>query len=152
MATRTEPATIPAVFGLIEDLGKKLDNLERQTMQGTGLTPPQYAALNQLWDEDGLQLKDLASGNRCTPATMTAIVDTLERKGLVERTPHPSDRRSLRIMLTTEGRNLQGSTPTLQDMFRGCCSGLSPDETAELAQLLTKLDSALTAWEPSIQP
>ena len=144
--------TLPDVFCLVEGLGKKLTNLQRQTMQSTGLTPPQYATLTQLWTEDGRQLKELASGNRCTPATMSAIVDGLERKGLVVRTPHPDDRRSLRVVLTPEGEHMRKSTPTLQDMFDGCCSGLSPDEIATLTHLLTNLDTALAARKPEVQP
>ncbi len=145
----TYPAdTLPGVFQLVEQLAKKLTNIQRQTMRHTGLTPPQYVTLTQLWTEDGQPLKDLAAGNQCTPATMTTIVDSLERKGLVAREPHPEDRRSLRVRLTAEGESLREATPTLQDMLHGCCVGLSPDETQALSRLLSKLDLALTDWEP----
>lgn len=140
--------TIPGVFRLVEQLSKKLSDIQRRTMKQTGLTPPQYATLTQLWARDGQPLKDLAAGNNCTPATMTTIVDGLERKGLVSRKPHPDDRRSLQLRLTTDGEKLRETTPSLQDMFNGCCIGLSPDETAALSTLLGKLDAALADWEP----
>ena len=140
--------SLPHVFGLVEQLQKKLDHVQRQTVRHVGLTPPQFAALSQLWAQDGQPLKDLAAGNGCTPATMTTIVDGLERKGLVSRRPHPGDRRSLLVHVTTEGAGLQGSTPSLEEMFAGCCSGLSPDETRTLVKLLSKLDTALQRWEP----
>lgn len=151
MTNSIDAPTLPTVFRLVEGLSRKLTNLQRQTMQSAGLTPPQYAALAQLWAQDGLQPKDLAAGNQCTPATMTAIVDALERKDLASRAPHPDDRRSLIVLLTPDGKRLQGTTPTLHEMFRGCCAGLSPDETKELAHLLTKLDTALAGWEPAVQ-
>jgi DNA-binding MarR family transcriptional regulator len=148
--TRTA-ATLPDVFRLVEQLNRKLERVQRLTVRDTGLTPPQYVALSQLWEQDGQPLKDLAAGNHCTPATMTTIVDGLERKGFVTREPHPDDRRSLQVRLTAEGRRMRGAAPNVEDMFRGCCSGLSPDDTRTLANLLTRLDTALAGWDPEIQ-
>lgn len=147
-----ETATLPDVFRLVEQLSRKLSQVQRVTVRATGLTPPQFVALSQLWARDGQPLKDLAAGNHCTPATMTTIVDSLERKGLVNREPHPDDRRSLQVWLTADGEQLQGSTPDIEDMFRGCCTGLSPDETGTLANLLAKLDGALSCWDPQAAP
>lgn len=41
---------------------------------------------------------------------MTSLFDTLERRGLIERDPHPVDRRKVLIRLTDEGRG-RSSTP-----------------------------------------
>jgi DNA-binding MarR family transcriptional regulator len=41
-----------------------------------------------------------------TTASMTSLLDTLERRGLVERTPDPHDRRRLLVSLTDEGRQV----------------------------------------------
>ena len=145
--TTYEPGSLPDVFRLVEQLQKKLNHVQRETVRHTGLTPPQYAALTQLWAHDGQPLKDLAAGNHCTAATMTSLVDGLERKGLVTREPHPEDRRSLQVRLTPEGVALQATAPSVAEMFHGCCSGLSPVESRELAALLTKLDAALSRWQ-----
>jgi DNA-binding MarR family transcriptional regulator len=145
--TTHEPGTLPDVFRLVEQLQRKLSHVQRETVRHTGLTPPQYAALTQLWTRDKQPLKDLAAGNHCTAATMTSLVDGLERKGLVTRRPHPDDRRSLQVCLTPEGAALQGSAPSVAEMFRGCCTGLSPAETEALAALLAKLDGALRRWQ-----
>ena len=146
-----EAGSLPDVFRLVEQLHQKLKHVQRQSVGQTGLTPPQYAALTQLWRHDGLPLKELAAGNNCTPATMTSIVDTLERKSLVTREPHPRDRRSLLVRLTPEGTALRESTPSVEQIFNGCCSGLAPDESQTLAGLLTKLDTALDRWGPGDQ-
>ncbi len=143
--------SLPDVFRLVEQLHSKLMHVRRETVRRTGLTPPQYATLTQLWELDRQPLKDLAGGNNCTAATMTTIVDGLERKSLVTRQPHPSDRRSLLVHLTKDGAELRDTTPTVEAMFRGCCSGLPPRESQVLAGLLTKLAYALTAWQPGEQ-
>ena len=152
MTENREAATLPDVFQLVETVNRKLEQVQRATVRDTGLTPPQYVALSQLWERDGQRLKDLAAGNHCTPATMTTIVDGLERKGLVTREPYPDDRRSLQVRLTAAGKRLCGATPDIDDMFRGCCGGLSPDETSTLADLLARLDRALAGWDPGARP
>ncbi len=76
-----EAGSLPDVFRLVEQLHKKLIHIQRGTVRHVGLTTPQYATLTQLWALDGQPLKDLAAGNQCTRATMTTIIDGLERKG-----------------------------------------------------------------------
>jgi DNA-binding MarR family transcriptional regulator len=138
-----QSGSMPEIFQLIEMVGKKLKQLQNQTLRLAHLTPPQFFILTLLWQADGRPFKDLAQALTCTRATITGIVDTLERKGLVSRAPHPSDRRSQLVQLTQAGRELQRSIPDLERMFNGCCAGLEPRESQELSRLLKKLDSSL---------
>jgi len=138
-----QPDSIPEIFQLIGRVEKKLEQIHRETIKETNLTTPQYVVLTLLWERDGRTFKELAAGVHCTPATMTGIVDTLEKKGLVVRVPNPDDRRSLLVKLTDDGEALQLSTPTLDRIFHSCCVGLAPDEARQLSQLLRKLDDSL---------
>ena len=144
---RFEDGSMPQIFQLVEGLARKLRNVKRETGRVAGLTPPQYVVLGALSERDRQPLKDLADAAHCTRATITGIVDVLERKGLVTRQPNPDDRRSMLVVLTEEGRDLQRSTPTLDEALHGCCTGLSPGEATRLIRLLGKLDRSLTAWE-----
>lgn len=141
--------SLPEAFQLIESLSRKLKNLHRQTTSSTGLTPPQFVVLRALEENDEQPLKDLAVVAQCTRATITGVVDVLERKRLVERRPNPADRRSLLVGLTNRGRSVVLSTPGLESLLHGCCSGLSPEDTAHLVDLLTRLDDSLAAWTPN---
>ncbi len=132
-----------AVFGLIDAVARKLRRIQALTMKESGQTPPRYQVLKTLDDSGTMPLKDLAQACRCTPATLTAIVDTLERQGLASREPNPADRRSLLAKLTDEGRALVQNTVNVDRVFDSCCSGLSPDEMVRLTELLTKLDASL---------
>ena len=76
-----QPGSLPEIFQLIGMVDKKLKKLQDQT--ATQLTPPQFYILTLLWQADGRPFKDLALALNCTRATITGIVDTLERKGLV---------------------------------------------------------------------
>jgi DNA-binding MarR family transcriptional regulator len=50
--------------------------------------------------------RELSEDLRCTPRNVTGLVDALETAGLVERRPHPTDRRATLVILTKEGSQL----------------------------------------------
>ena len=139
-----QPDSLPGVFQLIEQIEKKLNQIKRQTTHAAGLTPCQFAVLSALWERDGIPFKELAAVNWCAPPTMTGIVDTLEKKGLVIRQPNPNDRRSLLVCLTDSGRVLQKTAQSMDAMFQNCCDALNASETKHLGKLLQKLDASLS--------
>ena len=139
--------SLSEVFELIDQTAKNLRNIQRQTVSDSGLTPPQYSVLHLLWERDGRPFKEFAEFLLCSRATITGIIDTLERKGLVERKPNPEDRRSLLATLTDEGRAMQQNTPILENIYNTCCAGLSPIELQQLSFLLNKLNDSINYQE-----
>lgn len=138
-----ETGSVADVFQLVDTVAKKLRRLQRQTINEADLTSAQYSVLSLLWDKDGRQLVELAGACCCSPSSITGVVDTLEGKGLVRRIAHPEDRRSLLVVLTEEGKALEGATPGLEKMLNGCCGGLPTGDLKQLAELLHRLDEAL---------
>lgn len=136
--------SIGEVFGLLDEAQKKLEHIQRATMEGTGLTPSQYYILKLLWEEDKRPLKDFSSALHCSGATITGIVDTLEKNGLVSRIPNPSDRRSMLAALTEDGKAVQNRTINLETAYGQCCEGLTKQEFNELGTLLAKLAVSLS--------
>ncbi len=136
-------ASMPEVFGLIEQLAKKLKGFQRRTMREAGLTPAQYFILSLLWKKDRIPFKDLAAASLTSRPTITGIVDTLEKKGLVTREPNPDDRRSLLVSLTEKGKALRQATLALETIFTSCCSSLNVAETQQLTALLQILNNTL---------
>jgi DNA-binding MarR family transcriptional regulator len=139
-----EPIPLAEIFQLIGVVAKKLRQIQRDTMGGADLTPAQYSILTLLRERDDRPFKELAAAHHCSPATITGIVDVMEKKGLVTREPNPDDRRSLLARLTEEGRTLQDSAPGLDKIYRSCCVGLEPDEFQRLGWLLTRLNNSLS--------
>ena len=135
------PAT--DVFTMLDRIARQLREIKRQTVNQVELTPPQYQTLRLLWERDSQPFKDLAAANGCTRPTMTGIVDTLEKNGLVTRQPNPDDRRSLLATLSAKGKALEGSTPDLDRIYASCCVGLSAEEFQQLGSLLEKLGQSL---------
>ncbi|MET1415204.1 MarR family winged helix-turn-helix transcriptional regulator [Roseibium sp. HPY-6] len=71
---------------------------------------------------------------------MTARVDKLERAGLVERCPHPEDRRALTVCVTPKGLKLvKDMIPDYVETQQKAVNGLTEDEQAQLSTLLEKL-------------
>ena len=136
-------APVTEVFSLLDQVARRLREIQRLTVSEVNLTPPQYQILRFLWEQDSQPFKDLADSNSCTRPTMTGIVDTLEKKGLVTRQPNPDDRRSLLVTLSDKGKALEGNTPDLDLIYAKCCVGLSSEEFQQLGSLLEKLDQSL---------
>jgi DNA-binding MarR family transcriptional regulator len=136
--------SIDEIFNLIDETQKKLEGIQRATMEGTGLTPSQYYILKLLWDQDNRPLKDFSAALHCSGATITGIVDTLEKNGLVSRVPNPSDRRSLLAALTKDGKTIQKKTTDLETIYNQCCNGLSEEEIQILGKLMEKLSTSLS--------
>ena len=72
----------------------------------TGLTPNDARTLQSLSSSEGRSMGALAEDWKLDASTVTWIVDRLEGKGLVQRRPHPSDRRSKLVVLTPRGARL----------------------------------------------
>ncbi|MFB9235185.1 MarR family winged helix-turn-helix transcriptional regulator [Plantactinospora siamensis] len=69
-----------------------------------GLTPAGMHVLFTLAHSGELGHREIAERCFVRPATLTGIVDTLERRGLVERRRDAADRRTVRLALTADGR------------------------------------------------
>jgi len=74
---------------------------------GLELTPEQWIVLARLWEKDGQSQSALSELTLRDRPTMSRIIDTMEKSGLVERSVDEHDARSRRVLLTRTGRSLQ---------------------------------------------
>jgi DNA-binding MarR family transcriptional regulator len=83
---------------------------------------------------------ELARHRMITSGGMTAAIDRVERRGLVSRTPNPSDRRGTLIRLTAEGlRVVEAAMERHADAEHRLVASLSPKDQATLRRLLKTL-------------
>jgi DNA-binding MarR family transcriptional regulator len=83
---------------------------------------------------------ELADAAGVTRATMTGLVDTLERDGLVRREPDPDDRRMMSVRLTAKAEDFLGKLlPTHFELMARLMAPLSESERKTLVGLLTKI-------------
>jgi len=127
-----------------------------------GISGPQWGVLRALQRAeaegmDGLQLGKLGQRLLVRPPSVTAIVDRLERSGLVARRPDPTDQRAKQVALTTAGRELVARVLVGHPaQIRRIMAGLSPTEQQTFCQLMerlaTHLESCSTAGAPNGTP
>lgn len=89
----------PAVFRLARHLRQARADAEE-------LTPSQLSAMGVLLREGELQIGELAAYEQVRAPSMTRLVDHLEGRGLVRRTPSPTDKRACVVGLTEQGTQL----------------------------------------------
>jgi DNA-binding MarR family transcriptional regulator len=92
-----------------------LGALDSELQAEHGLTLGEYEVLVHLSEEPEhrLRMADLASRLHLSPSGITRRIDGLQRAGLVERQPCPSDRRGSNAVLTDEGlKRLKAAAPT----------------------------------------
>ena len=93
-----------------------------------------------LWEEDGLQMSELARRAQLSKQTLTTLVPALEAQGLVVRTPDPADRRALRVSLTERGRELRVvADQVLGELDTAVAALLSAEQVGQLTQSLRAL-------------
>ncbi len=104
------------------------------------LQPPLFRVLNAVDAAEGNSQQAIGEAIGAPASRMVSIVDELEQRGLVDRRPHPSDRRIRALYLTAAGRKLLARGRKIaaeheEDLTRG----MSETERKRLAALLQKL-------------
>ena len=93
-----------------------------------------------------INLADLAGQANVTRATMTGLVDTLERDGYAKRAPASEDRRMMLVRLTDAGRAFVDSIlPDYLRRIAALMAGLSEAERKEMVALMIKVQQSMPA-------
>lgn len=129
----------PTVGFLLHDVARLLRKRFEQNARDTGLTRSQWQVLAYLDRNAGIQQGMLAELIDVEPITVGRIVDKLESCGLVERRPHPTDRRSWQLYLTEKAGPTLDTMRGLGEVTRAEAFGAIPE--AERARLLGLLET-----------
>ncbi|MFV0473032.1 MAG: MarR family winged helix-turn-helix transcriptional regulator [Pikeienuella sp.] len=105
------------------------------------LSESKFTLLTLLRDRpEGLAPHELASRAGVTRATITGLIDGLERDGLLARAPEPADRRMIRVALTAAGADLAARlTESHGRWIASLAADLSAEERRLLSLLLRKI-------------
>lgn len=113
----------------------------------SGVTADQFVLLAALArGGHALTQRELARRMSSDPSTVRAMLVLLERRGLVERDPHPTDARARTVALTAAGKRALGKLWAAGEPIRAEMLGaLGPGEAGALVGLLTRVAEALAA-------
>lgn len=116
--SKAQATTSDNVLISLRRIIQAIDIHSRQLVRQHGITTPQLIILKQIEGEETITVSQLARHVSLKQATVTDILNRLERKGLVQRQRDTSDRRRVLVKETEEGRKLLEAAPSpLQDTF-----------------------------------
>jgi DNA-binding MarR family transcriptional regulator len=140
------PVTAVQLAPMVRDAITRLNRRVRQTRPVGDLTATQLNALTSLELAGALTPRELADVERVQPPTMTKIVAKLEERGLVQRSPHPTDGRQVILAATEAGRAVLAQFERARDEWLASrLAELAPEERDTLrraADILRKLARA----------
>lgn len=127
---------------LLDKTARKVKQYAKQRFRELGwtITIDQWAVLKQLYDKGEVNQRELATNTFKDHPTMTRIIDLLKAKALIERKPHPSDRRSFIIALTAEGKTMvEDCLPEVQKIRMKAWENLSEKDFQEFKRILESI-------------
>ena len=129
---------------LLHDVARLMRKRFEQNARELGLTRSQCQVLAHLSRNDGIQQGLLADILEVEPITLTRILDRLEAAGLVERRPHPKDRRIRRLSLTAAAHPLLAEIFAIGALTRGeAMEGIADEDRDRLFDILSGMKANL---------
>ena len=108
------------------------------------LTYPQYLIMMSLWEEDGVQIKELSRTTLFDSGSLTPLIKKLSEKGFIVVSPSREDQRAKIISLTKKGEKLKTEALKVPELMM-CQINLTASEFQSLKKLLDKLKTNLSA-------
>lgn len=102
------------------------------------LTYTQYLAMMVLWEKKELSVKELGEKLHLDSGTLSPMLKSLEKKGLICRSRSSADERVLMVKISEDGENLKEKAKDIPLKMAGCVN-LDPEEAKTLYNLLYKL-------------
>lgn len=121
------------ISGIIKQRG-------RQILNSYTITPPQFVALQWLFEIGDMTIGDLSNKMYLAFSTTTDLIDRMEKSELVQRVRDDQDRRVVRIHLLKEGeRIIEEVIDKRQQYLKDVLKQFDQDEAQTLSTLLAKL-------------
>ena len=121
------------VAGIIKQQGRRI-------LKNYTITPPQFIALQWLFEHGDMTIGDLSNRMFLAFSTTTDLVDRMEKNNLVKRVRDEQDRRVVRIHLLTEGeRVIEEVIDKRRQYLNTVLSDFDNEEIKSFSSLLSKL-------------
>lgn len=121
---------------------RKVQRYYESNLAHLEITAVQFYVLSSLWEMDGVKFKELAQKLSMDGATLTGILDRLERQGFITRADDPEDRRSMLVFLGDNAKvhseEFHRLAETLDKDIR---DQFSSEDFATLSRILDKIVS-----------
>ena len=111
---------------------------------GYDITIDNFAVLSRLWQQDNLTQQQLCELTCKNKSNLTRILDTMEKKGMIQRKLNLTDRRSFSIALTDYSHSLKNYIPEIAEEYGNkIFDKLSERDIENLESIFSKLNNVL---------
>lgn len=132
----------------INYVNKKIQRYLSINLEKYDITTEQWAVLLKLVEKEGINQKILSKEVEKDQATLTRILDILERKSLIIRKKSPEDRRAFLIYTTDKGKKLKEEVhPFIEKLFKNMIYGIPKDELDLFVGVLSKINKNMCTEE-----
>ncbi|WP_338750489.1 MarR family transcriptional regulator [Bacillus sp. FJAT-52991] len=112
----------------------------REILSDYHITPPQFVALQWLFEEGDMTIGDLSTKMYLACSTTTDLIDRMEKTKLVERVKDEHDRRIVRIHLLGEGSRIINEVIAKRQLYvKQLLMDFTKEEVASLKRNLEKM-------------
>jgi len=133
----------------IWQLNHELESLSSRMQKRFGITAQQRLMLRCIGKYPGMTAGQLAGLLRVDPGTVSAALNRLELRGLLERRRQPRDQRRSSLGLTAAGRALDKPVQgTVESVVERLLASTPPDQLAATTAVLEQLTTLLDAERP----
>jgi DNA-binding MarR family transcriptional regulator len=153
-ASRSAAVVAP---NLVRTAALLITEIERRSRETADLSVSAFQTLAILDGADGpLTAHAIAEQLLVSSASMTSLLDTLERRGLIERQRHPTDRRMVQIHLTEQARRIVDQVlPAIHATITSALTGVGEPEREQLVTSLASIQAqveTLASQPPPVAP
>jgi DNA-binding MarR family transcriptional regulator len=132
---------------------RAIDLHSRSLVQRFGLTGPQLVVLKQLLEHSPMTVSKLAAAVNLSQATVTGILDRLERKAMIHRERSAADRRKVLVSPTAAAAEaLAGAPPLLQEHFSAGFARLPDWQQTQILSSLQRIVDLMEAGDVEAGP
>ena len=125
---------------LLAQVGAHAASKFAERLEQLKLIPAHAGILRILGARPGISQQTLATALGALPSRLVALVDDLESRGLLQRQPHETDRRTYALQLTEAGKSaLQAIGRIAREHQQTLLTALGSDEQQQLAALLQRI-------------
>ncbi|WII38800.1 MarR family winged helix-turn-helix transcriptional regulator [Paenibacillus thiaminolyticus] len=115
----------------------KLSNYYQKVVSPFGITVDQWEILVVLWEQEGITQKELAERLYKDQTNIARMLFKLETKGFIHRVTHETDRRALRVYLTSKGREIKDEIMEHSiEAYKKTIAGLTEEEVDNFRRTL----------------
>jgi DNA-binding MarR family transcriptional regulator len=138
------PFTPDGLVGLMRALTRSVQEFLAQRAKQMGLDASAFVALIRIADSQGLTGAELGAMLGLRSSSITELADRLETAGVIKRSPHPTDRRSVLLVSTARGRRLvERALGPLLGRVASQSASIDGDARQVIGDFLTGIGAAL---------